>query len=160
MGRRAEELFDVETIADDLVFPVCSPQLAKTLASEVTPVELNKLPLLHWDYDNNEQSIGWSEFLASYRLRQNSSIEGLVFSSYQVCLDVAEQGEGVALGWARSVKHRIDEGKLIRITDMSLHVPDGIAVYLRKHVNSHPLACQVINEVRNSISLIGDSVSS
>lgn len=150
VGRRAEDFFDVETIADDLVFPVCSPCFAKQFNSVVTPTELSALPLLHLEYDN-KQSIDWAQFLAHYRIRKSIPDEQFVFSSYQVSLDVAENGEGVALGWARSVNARITDGKLIRFTDMSLHVPDGIAVYLRKHIDAHPLASKVIEEVRASM---------
>ena len=147
VGRRAENHFNVETIADDIVFPVCSPQFAEQFKSKVTAAKLSSLPLLHLEYEN-KNSIGWQQFLTNYRIRQKKPIERLVFSSYQVCLDVAESGEGVALGWGRSVGSRLAEGKLVKFTDMSIHVPDGIAVYLRKQVDPHPLAAEFINVVR------------
>ncbi|MBX2869544.1 MAG: LysR family transcriptional regulator [Acidiferrobacterales bacterium] len=155
VGRRAENYFDVETIADDIVFPVCSQEFAKQFKSKVTADKLSALPLLHLEYEN-KSSIGWQQFLSNYRIRQKKPTERLVFSSYQVCLDVAERGDGVALGWGRSVSSRIDEGKLVRFTDMSLHISDGINVYLRKHIAPHPLAAEVINVVRANIKDIND----
>lgn len=77
-----------------------------------------------------------------------------MFSSYQVSLDVAERGEGVGLGWARSVASRIADGKLVRFTELSVHVPDGINDYRRKHVDSHPITTGIIDSVRDSISPI------
>ncbi|MBX2884915.1 MAG: LysR family transcriptional regulator [Granulosicoccus sp.] len=151
VGSRAENLFDVEVIADDLVFPVCSPQFAKKFSSTVSAEDLSQLPLLHLEYDS-VQCIGWKRFLSDYAMKQKKPAEGLVFSSYQVTLDVAENGEGVALGWRRSVSSRIAEGKLVRITDLSLHVPDGIAVYRRRNSELHPLANQVIDIVRENIT--------
>lgn len=152
MGCRAEDLFDVETIADDLVFPVCSPQFAKSLKSDISAADLCEMPLLHLEYEN-KHNINWRQFLGEHNIRQCKPGKQLVFNSYQMCLDVAERGEGIALGWKRSVNARIAEGKLIRFTDLSLHVTVGISVYLRKHVDPHPLAIKVIEEVRASLSL-------
>jgi len=155
VGRRAENQFDVETIADDIIFPVCSPKFAEQYTSKATAQKLSNLPLLHLEYEN-KNSIGWQQFLANYRIREKKPIERLVFSSYLVCLDVAENGEGVALGWGRSVSSRIAEGKLVRFTDMALYVQDGIAVYLKKQVEPHPLAAEVISIVRANVKEIND----
>ena len=150
VGRRAEDIFDVETIADDLVFPVCSPQFANQFNCKVTAETLSTLPLLHLEYEN-KQSIGWQQFLAKYQVRKMDSSDQLVFSAYQVSLDVAESGEGIALGWSRSVSSRIADGKLMRFTDMAVHVPDGISVYMRKRIDPHPLASEIIEVVRANI---------
>ena len=149
-GRRAEDVFDVETIADDLVFPVCSPKFATQYKSRVTAKKLSMLPLLHLEYEN-KQSIGWQQFLAHYRVHEIKSNDQLVFSAYQVSLDVAESGEGIALGWGRSVSSRIADGKLTRFTDMAVHVPDGISVYMRKRIEPHPLAFEIIEVVRDNM---------
>ena len=155
VGRRAEDIFDVETIADDVVFPVCSPQFAKQYKSRVTARKLSTLPLLHLEYEN-KQSIGWQEFLTHYRVRKIVSNDQLVFSAYQVSLDVAESGEGIALGWGRSVSSRIADGKLMRFTDLAVHVPDGISVYMRKRIDPHPLASEIIDVVRDNIKRAQD----
>lgn len=46
--------------------------------------------------------------------------EALVFSSYQTCLDVAERGEGIALGWERSVQPRLEAGALVRLAGITV----------------------------------------
>ncbi len=158
VGRRAEALFDCEPIADDLIFPVCSPAFAKKLNTRITPAELASLPLLHIDYDDKDW-VDWRRFLANYRIRGKAPPEQLAFSSYQVCLDVAERGEGIALGWARSVNQRIAEGKLVRCTNLSLYEPEGISVYLRKHTEPHPIAAKVIEAVRASIEPLGNDTT-
>ena len=112
--------------------------------------------MLHLEYEN-DHLIDWGQFLTNYRIRKNKPAEQLVFSAYQVCLDVAERGEGIALGWARSVNSRIKDGTLVRFTELSMHVPDGIAVYRKKHATPHPLATRVIDEVRASIDPIGST---
>ena len=68
----------------------------------------------------------------------------------------AESGEGIALGWGRSVSSRIADGKLMRFTDLAVHVPDGISVYMRKRIDPHPLASEIIDLVRDNIKRTQD----
>ena len=150
VGRIAEDQFDVEAIADDAVFPVCSPDFASRFPAAPSAVDIVKQPLLHLD-DFGYGWPDWRKFLALFRLKEPKPVEGLIFSSYQVCLEVAEQGEGIALGWARSVKSKIEDGKLVRIPGMVMPIPESIFIYRRKHANSNPIADQFIEKLRMSI---------
>ncbi len=149
-GRWGEEKFTVEPIADDAIFPVCSPQLAARLPSPVGPVEIAKQPLLHMA-DLGRKWPDWRSFLAFFRLKEPEPIEGLVFSSYQVCLDVAEQCDGLALGWARSVKARLDAGQLVRIPGMTMPLIDSINVHRPKRTKPNPIADRFLQVLRSSI---------
>ena len=71
----------------------------------------------------------WQQMLAKYRLKQPHPIEGLTFNSYQICLEAAENGHGIALGWRRSVQTKLDDGKLVRLPGCSLPVPEAVYVY-------------------------------
>jgi len=150
VGRMAEERFHIEPIADDAVFPVCSPEFASRLPSPLGSVELAKQPLLHLEYTGRDWP-DWRSFLALFRLKEPKPIDGLVFNSYQVCLDVAERGEGVALGWARSVKAKLDEGKLVRIPGMTMPLPDCICVYRSKLKKPNPIVDEFIETLRTNI---------
>lgn len=150
VGARAENLFDIESIGDDLVYPVCSPQFADKYGSNLTAADLVNLPLLHLDFEDKDWP-DWRHFLATFRIREPAPVEGLVFSSYQIILDVAERGEGIALGWERSVNSRIAEGKLVRLTDMAIHQPNGICVYMRKKTVRHAIAGSIVKLIRSSI---------
>jgi len=154
VGKRTDDLFEVETIGDDLIFPVCSPDFIHRHGPIETAAELAKLPLLHFDYEDKDWP-NWRSFLATFRIREPVPVETLSFSSYQVILDVAQRGEGVALGWERSVRNRIDDGKLVRLTDMAIHQPDGVCVYLRKNYRAHAITRSIIEDVRSSIVQIG-----
>jgi len=155
VGRNAADQFDIDPIADDAVFPVCSPDFASRLPSSPTAMDLANLPLLHLE-DLGYGWPDWRKFLALYRLKEPKPIEGLVFNSYQVCLDVAERGEGIALGWARSVKTKIDEGKLVRIPGMTMLLPESIFVYRRKLNSPNPIADQFIATLRTYIEPINE----
>jgi DNA-binding transcriptional LysR family regulator len=153
VGTKESEMFNVESIADDLVYPVCSPNLVRD-GIKITPADLAQLPLLHLDVEGYADWPDWRRFLAVYRIREPLPMEGLKFSSYQVLLDAAERGDGVALGWERSVRPRIAEGKLVRLPDMSIHQPDGVCVYTRKHRRQHAITDSVVKTIRSSIATI------
>ncbi len=138
--------YDIVPIADDSVYPVCSPGFADRLPADLSAADLRELPLLHVVYDNKDWT-DWPQFLASFDIDSPSRTDGMTFTSYQVCLDVAERGEGVALGWARSVQPRIDAGLLLALTDLTMPHPNAINAYLPKNRSIPP-------HVRAFISLL------
>lgn len=152
-GRWAEDQFSIEPIADDIVFPVCSPVFVSELPSPVTPVDIAKRPLLHL-VDVGRKWPDWRSFLAFFRLKEPKPIEGLTFSSYQICLDVAEQGEGIALGWGRSVEDRLALGRLVRVPGMTMPLVDIINVYRQKGARPNRTAEQFVTLLRSRISPI------
>lgn len=152
-GRYAEHAFDIEPIADDAIFPVCSPKLAARLPSPFGPVELAKQRLLHFA-ETGRKWPDWRNFLAQFRVKEPPPIEGLIFSSHHVCLDVAEKGEGIALGWARSVKPRLDADRLVRLPGMTMPLPDSINVYRPKRGPQKPTANQFIRLLQSRIEQV------
>ena len=149
-GRWAEDKFDVEPIADDAIFPVCSPEFAATLPTPLGPVEIAKQPLLHLATGRRKWP-DWRNFLAFFRLKEPRPIERYIFNSYQICLDVAEEGEGIALGWARSVKARLESGRLVRLPGMTMPLVDNINVYRFKNAQPNPIADKFLRLVRNGV---------
>lgn len=140
----------VEQIAAEDVFPVCSP----TFANEHTPSTdtLADLPLLHVDY-GEPAWVGWPHFLREVGAPgRPSTDDGLVFSAYQVCLDVAERGEGVALGWERTVRERLDAGRLVRCTDAVLVDQGEIRAYRPSGAPEDPVVDTFIELVRESVA--------
>ena len=149
-GRWAEDRFEIEPVADDAIFPVCAPGIAAQLPHNPAPVDIAKQPLLHLA-DVGRRWPDWRSFLAQFRIREPEPIEGLVFDSYQVCLDVAAQGGGIALGWARSVRSRLDVGELVRIPGMTMPLIDSINVHRPKGAKFNSIAPQFLNLLRKRI---------
>ena len=79
--------------------------------------------------------------------------QALFFTSYQFCLDVAERGEGVALGWERSVKPRLDAGTLVRIPDITMHNAGVINAYQPNHTATNPHAPDFLTLLKNTVAL-------
>ncbi len=130
-GRWADDRFEIEPLADDVIFPVCSPELAAQLPKQANAVDIAAMPLLHLA-DERRKWPDWRNFLAFFRLKEPRPIEGLTFSSYQICLDVAERGEGIALGWGFAVKERLASGNLVRIAGLEMPLPGMVNIYRRK----------------------------
>ena len=127
-GRGEATSLRVQPIADDAVFPVCSPGLASELPAPVGPEDLRALPLLHVDYGEPAWT-DWHAFLRHVGAGDTPTNEGVTFTSYLVCLEVAERGEGVALGWQRTIQPRIDAGTLVRLPGLTMARPDAICAY-------------------------------
>lgn len=137
-GRIAEDRFNIQTIADEIVYPVCSPKFAAAQGADLGLVELGKLPLLHLNVTDRWWP-DWYDFFRHHGSQCSLHSTGVEFSSYQVCLNAAELGHGVALGWGQSVKDAIASNKLIRISALSMLLPDAICLYQPKHHSTNPL---------------------
>ena len=143
-------MFSIEPIADDVIFPVCSPDLAKDMPVPATAVDVASRPLLHLS-DVGRKWPDWRSFLALFRLKEPRPIEGLTFNSYRICLDVAEQGNGIPLGWGRTVGDRLDPGRLVRIEGLSMPVADAVNVYRRKGAKPNRAAERFVSLLRSKI---------
>lgn len=150
-GPNESSLFAVEFIAEEAVFPVCSPTLAAQLPTPVTPLDLAVLPLLHVDYVDPGWTT-WQDVLASSLVGEPSSVKSVVFTSYQVCLDVAERDGGIALGWERSVRSRINAGTLVRVPDITIPHAGRINAYFPIRTAPNPHAVEFVTLLKRVLA--------
>ena len=143
--------FTVEPIAREAVFPVCSPTLAARLPSPATPADIVGLPLLHVEYDDPSWAT-WEHVLEPLDADQPDRNRNLVFSSYQVSLDLAEQGDGVALGWEHSVRRRLDAGTLVRISGVTVGEA-LINAYVPNQSATNPYAPEFLALLKGAVEL-------
>ncbi|MEM7094262.1 MAG: LysR substrate-binding domain-containing protein [Actinomycetota bacterium] len=127
-GRNRRSTLIEQVVADDEVFPVCAPAVADSLPPEPTVRDLVGLRLLHVDYGEPAWT-DWEQFLGHLGAEEMGQLRGLTLSTYVVCLDLAERGQGVALGWGRTAQPRIDSGALVRIPGFTQTIPDAIRAY-------------------------------
>ncbi|MGH1492630.1 MAG: LysR substrate-binding domain-containing protein [Acidimicrobiales bacterium] len=152
-GRDEPSSYTVEFIADEAVFPVCSPSFAARLSTPVTAADLAQLPLLHVEYDAHPGWATWQDLLALAEVDERDRDQTMVFTSYHLCLDFAERGEGIALGWERSVKARLDAGTLVRIPGITKHNAGVINAYLPNHTITNPHAPQFLDLLKSTLAL-------
>ena len=149
-GPHESPSFFVEFIAEEAVFPVCSPRLAGQLPTHPTPEDLAEFPLLHVDYVDPSWTT-WQDVLASAIVGGPGRTKPVVFTSYQVCLDVAEQGGGIALGWERSVRSRLDAGTLVRVPNITVPHAGRINAYFPNRVAPNPHAEEFVALLKTAL---------
>ncbi len=135
-GPAVSERFRVHVIADEAVFPVCSPEFAAELPHPLTLEALGRLPLIDVTYVDPAW-MTWAHFFETFEALPAYTGAKLTMNSYAVGLDVAERGDGVAIGWERSVRTRIEAGTLVEIPGLRppLHTP--INAYLAPTSTQH-----------------------
>lgn len=149
-GRWAQQRFETESIGDDLLFPVCSPEMFDSFKSPGDPRELANKPLLSLQQRGRDWP-DWREFLAEFDIRFPITSTMTILNTYAMYLDLAELGEGIALGWARTVQDRLDAGRLVRIPGLSMPLPDYINVYRDRHVPAKPSALSFIQLLKSRV---------
>lgn len=67
-----------------------------------------------------------------------------MFTSYLVCLDVAEQGDRIALGWGQTIESRLDAGRLVSFDKLSMPVPNAICAYRPSGQPTNPVVDEFV----------------
>ena len=150
-GRKESATLQIEPIADERLLAVCSPEFAKRLPSPMTIEDLAGLPLLHLA-DIDPSWTNWRNFLAYFGHETPEAIDGIVSTSYLVCLEVAEQGEGVALGWEHTVRPRLDAGTLIQIPEFAMPLPNEINAYRPKSGPHNPYVDEFLSLLKTALT--------
>jgi len=98
-----------EWLADEEVFPVCSPALLKGPRALRNPTDLRHHTLIRDGYP-----IDWAAWLSAAGVKGVNPRGGLTFDSYTFAVQAAVQGEGVALGRTMLVADDLAAGRLVR----------------------------------------------
>lgn len=129
-GRFVSDRFDAVEICGEEIFPVASPEVARTFPKRAKAIDLLERPLLHFAQPGRDW-VDWARFLEHSGVSAPRR-EGFPFTSYSVLLDAAEAGHGIALGWRLSVENRLRQGTLVRIGTISMCLEKGLTAYLPK----------------------------
>ena len=120
LGAWADET--AELLFDETIYPVCGPGFARK-HRDATPETLPDLPLLHVDWVDPDWS-DWDEVLRRAKI-PHGSIRGRRFGKFIVALQAAQADQGVAVGWHRLVRNLMQEGRLVRLTELEIPAPGG-----------------------------------
>lgn len=113
---------NAELLFDEVIYPVCGPGFARA-HSDATAATLPDLPLLHVDWVDPDWS-SWDEIMRRCSIT-HGPLRGRRFGKVFVALQAAQTDQGVAVGWHRLVRHLVDEGKLVRFTELEMPAPGG-----------------------------------
>lgn len=137
-------------VSDEWIIPVCSPAFAETLPAAFTGADIANARLIHYQNPYREYT-NWYSFLAPFGITIPDDSEGPTFSQYAGSLSAAEHGAGIALGWYSQAKARLETGRLVRVSDLSMYLPDGFGIYTDDRCRTHPMTASVIDFFCNKI---------
>jgi DNA-binding transcriptional LysR family regulator len=112
----------------DAVFPVCSPRLLAGLGLSAAEADLLQLPLIASD-TIDPTWLTWRTWASGLGLGgaigRASDLSRLRFNHYTDTIQAAINGEGVALGWAVLIEGHLKEGRLVRLGQDRLMLPEA-----------------------------------
>lgn len=100
-------------ICGEVIFPICSPLYLSKAPPIASVADLHDHPLLH-SIDQHRKRIGWSEWLTEIGAETPDLVPSLVFSDYQLAVQAALAGEGIALGWSLTTQLLLRSNLLVR----------------------------------------------
>ena len=109
----------VETLFEERLVPVCSPQFLAERGRPDTPADLLALPLLY-DLALAEY---WSLWFASHGAPEPDLSQASGFRQYSTVIQAAVSGMGVALGYSRMIAPELEQGRLVMFLDSPITAP-------------------------------------
>jgi len=149
-GRASGGLRPVLTVPDE-VFPLCSPTFLESLPGPPTRESLSGLTLLHHKTEPRDWP-GWDDWFARLGSETRIGDRGIPFEDYLFMIQSAIEGQGVILGWRRTMERLIEFGALVRAVPDSVHLSDGLSVYCQPSERDRPETRIVLDWIRTELS--------
>lgn len=99
---------------DETVSAVCSPDFLRRHPQLMGPEDLLKVPLVTLKTPSGANWFRWKEWLASFGVSGQATTEATILDTYDLVLQAAEEGIGVALGWHGLVDGLLERGTLAK----------------------------------------------
>ncbi len=107
---------------DEEVFPVCAPHYLG--GRQLAPAELAGETLLTLE-DGQRQWMSWQTWLARNGVADARAPRKLVANQYPILLQLAMEGQGIALGWRHMIDRCLRERLLVRASEASATLGGG-----------------------------------
>ncbi|MCW3784468.1 MULTISPECIES: LysR substrate-binding domain-containing protein [Albidovulum] len=100
-------------LCDEVVFPICAPKYLADHPCIGTVSDLTNHRRLH-AFDRFRKRMSWAEWLARVGVETDETQPDMVFNDYQLTLQAALAGEGLALGWSLTSALLLHNTQLVR----------------------------------------------
>jgi LysR family transcriptional regulator, glycine cleavage system transcriptional activator len=112
-------------LAEEMLIPVCSPELKRKLRLTADPRQLTQVPLIHV----TSVSVDWSHWFRANGVEPPPTIDnGLSVDNMQMGSDAAIRGLGVVLGRLPILDNDLASGQLITLSGEA--IPSGCGYWL------------------------------
>jgi len=104
--------YDVTFFADEVIYPVCSPEYINKNPEMTLPSDLLAHRLLYVD-EPFRIRMTWSDWFRRVGVAGREIQKAIRFNDAQICLQSVLKGQGIALGWHHIVAPMIARGELV-----------------------------------------------
>ena len=108
----------------ETVYPVCSPELARC-NPVADAAALRDERLLHVAEVNPPLWMSWSDWFAGEGVAMGPRKHDLIFNNYQLVLQAALLGQGIALGWRPLIDDLVRTRQLVCLTQAPMRTERG-----------------------------------
>ena len=136
--------------AADEIFPVCAPTLVEAGSAPLAAADLAAHRLLSHRVVPQDW-MDWPDWFDAVGVSRQAHHRIVPFDSFPLVIQAAVSGQGVALGWRRTVGAMLDEGRLIRPCEEAVERPTEISVYRGTGRVLHPLADALLDWLRDEL---------
>lgn len=144
-GQAAQRHAHARVLYTDSCFPVCSPDFLARHPGARDPAELARLPLIEVDWGAGfGEYPRWTDWFALCGLTPEVRPVG-VYSLSGLALEAAAAGQGIALAQASFSETDLKLGRLVRLSDKSLPLPEAYYVCWGPQTLTHPVARDFLN---------------
>ncbi|WP_299814746.1 LysR substrate-binding domain-containing protein [uncultured Roseibium sp.] len=137
--------------ASDEIFPVVSPRLIEGKQLPLSLGDLADFPLLSHRVLPKDW-MDWPDWFNVVGTPLRRDIRTITFDSFPLVLQAAVAGQGMALGWGRTVESLLDEGKLIRPCREIVERPTEISVFRGTRSGNHREIQGLLDWLRDEFS--------
>lgn len=125
-------------IADEVIFPVASPQVMASATNLHSVADLLNERLIHLEEPVRERPT-WTQWFAHHGVTGRDIGSGLRLNDYALVLQAAAAGEGFAFGWQHVVRNLIDRKMLMPLSEWAWSTGNGIYLVWSKNrpLSSH-----------------------
>lgn len=93
-------------LLDQRVFPVCSPDIGKSIKGMS---DILSLPIIR----ENERLYGWDTWLSGQGISRGELKHGPVYGDASLCLDAAMTGQGIFMAWETLACDALERGQVV-----------------------------------------------
>lgn len=150
-GKPYQKDVEFEPLFTDFVTPVCAPSFLERHGDINTPEELLNAPLLEINWGSQHTGMpSWSDWFEACDLEPPMEASGPEFNLSSMAIQSALDGRGVVLGQEAMVRSAIAEGRLVKLFDTTLDLPQAYYVSYPERSLKKPLALQFLESLREA----------
>ena len=135
----------------DFVTPVCSPDFLEKHGKISTPEELLDLTLIEINWGSQHTGMpSWQDWFKACGLPAPEIRSGPEFNLSSMAIQSALEGRGIVLGQEAMTSTAISNGRLVKLFDVTLDLPQAYYVSYPERALKKPLAKQFLEDLQEA----------